>query len=127
MVQLRIPPSQCIGPNTYRCAAPRSAAPACCTRPPSARACGLWPPAPAEPRSLLSVERPPGCRRGDGTLSYFFSTEDLAARARSAGLQVQEADYVCVLNTNRKTGQQLRRVFVHGVFSKPGGGGAAGG
>jgi hypothetical protein len=62
---------------------------------------------------------PPSRRRGDGTLSYFFSTQDLAARAEAAGLQVEEAEYACVCNTNRKTGQQLRRVFVHGVFSRP--------
>jgi methyltransferase-like protein 6 len=52
-------------------------------------------------------------------MSYFFSKEDLAARAQAAGLEAVEAEYVCVFNTNRKTGQQLRRVFVHGVFRKP--------
>jgi hypothetical protein len=33
--------------------------------------------------------------------------------------QVVEAKYVCVINRNKKTGVELRRVFVHGVFRKP--------
>jgi SAM-dependent methyltransferase len=75
MVQLRIPPEQCLGPNMYR--------------------------------------------RGDNTLAYFFSVEDMRAKAESAGFGVRECEYVCVYNRNRKTGQTLRRVFVHGVFVKP--------
>ncbi len=74
MVQLRIPPEQCLGPNLYR--------------------------------------------RGDGTLSYFFSLDDLRSRAEAAGFGVEELRYVCVINKNRKTGVELRRVFVHGVFTK---------
>ncbi|KAL6753310.1 S-adenosyl-L-methionine-dependent methyltransferase [Haematococcus lacustris] len=58
-------------------------------------------------------------QRGDGTLAYFFSTQDLADKARAAGFQVRECSYVTVLNTNRKMGLKLRRVFVHGVFVKP--------
>ena len=58
-------------------------------------------------------------RRGDGTLSYFFSLEDLQARAEAAGFEVEEARYICVINRNKKTGAELRRVFVHGVFMKP--------
>lgn len=57
-------------------------------------------------------------RRGDGTLAYFYTTEELAGLAAAAGLEVVECDYVCVVNRNRKTGQALRRAFVHGVFRK---------
>jgi hypothetical protein len=59
-------------------------------------------------------------RRGDGTLAYFYTTQELAGLASAAGLEVLECDYVCVVNKNRKTGQALRRAFVHGVFRKPG-------
>lgn len=57
--------------------------------------------------------------RGDGTLAYFYTTEDLSGLAVAAGLEVVECHYVCVINKNRKTGQCLRRSFVHGVFRKP--------
>jgi hypothetical protein len=40
-------------------------------------------------------------------------------------LEVVECEYVCVVNKNRKTGQALRRAFVHGVFKKPGDAAAA--
>lgn len=58
-------------------------------------------------------------RRGDATLAYFFTVEDLSALAVAAGLEVVECDYVCVVNRNRKTGQELRRAFVHGLFRRP--------
>lgn len=58
-------------------------------------------------------------KRGDGTLAYFFSTEDLEQRATEVGFEVIECKYVCVNNRNRKTGQLLRRVFVHAILSKP--------
>jgi hypothetical protein len=45
--------------------------------------------------------------------------EELTARARNAEFDIVEARYACVVNTNKKTGVQLRRVFVHGVFQKP--------
>ncbi|KAF6257122.1 S-adenosyl-L-methionine-dependent methyltransferase [Scenedesmus sp. NREL 46B-D3] len=75
MVQLRIPPEQCIGRHIYR--------------------------------------------RGDGTLAYFYTTQELAGLAAAAGLVVVECEYVCVFNRNRKTGLELRRTFVHGVFRRP--------
>lgn len=59
-------------------------------------------------------------RRGDDTLAYFFTTAELAGLAAAAGFDVVECDFVCVVNSNRKTGQRLRRVFVHGLFRKPG-------
>jgi hypothetical protein len=52
-------------------------------------------------------------RRGDGTLAYFFSIEDMTAKAEAAGFAVLECEYVTVINTNRKKGLQLRRVFIH--------------
>lgn len=57
-------------------------------------------------------------RMGDGTLAYFFTKEELSGLAEQAGFEVQECDYVCVINRNQKTGQELRRVFVHGVFKR---------
>eukprot|EP00775_Hariotina_reticulata_P006980 gene6980-7194_t len=58
-------------------------------------------------------------KRGDGTLAYFYTVQDLSGLAVAAGLDVVECQYVCVVNKNRKTGLQLRRTFVHGVFRKP--------
>ena len=58
-------------------------------------------------------------RRGDGTLAYFFSCEDVAGKARAAGFRIRECKYVCVCNHNRKTGVSLRRVFVHLVAEVP--------
>ena len=64
------------------------------------------------------LERSLYCR-GDGTLSYFFSLDELRRRAEAAGFEVEEARYVCVINRNKKTGTELRRVFVHGLFRRP--------
>ena len=58
-------------------------------------------------------------KRGDSTLCYFFSTEDLEAKAAAAGFMTEECSYVCVQLLNRKKGFLMRRVFVHGVFRKP--------
>jgi hypothetical protein len=57
-------------------------------------------------------------RRGDGTLAYFYTTEELAAMGAAAGLRVARSEYVCVVNRNRRSGQQLRRVFVQAEFVK---------
>ena len=54
-------------------------------------------------------------------MSYFFSLEDLGDRAERAGFDIEELRYICVINRNKKTGKELRRVFVHGVFVKPSG------
>ncbi|KAG2498189.1 hypothetical protein HYH03_003943 [Edaphochlamys debaryana] len=76
---------------------------------------------------MVQLRRPPEqwlgpnlYRQSDGTMAYFFSLEALSQRAEAAGLRVEECRYVTVVNRNRKTGQELRRVFVHGVFVKPG-------
>ena len=58
-------------------------------------------------------------KRGDGTLCYFFSTEDLEAKAKSAGFVKEDCSYVCVQLLNRRKNFLMRRVFVHGVFRKP--------
>mmetsp|Transcript_26926 Transcript_26926/g.72776 ORF Transcript_26926/g.72776 Transcript_26926/m.72776 type:complete len:183 (+) Transcript_26926:159-707(+) len=57
-------------------------------------------------------------KRGDGTLAYFFSVEDMRAKSEAAQFHVVDCEYVTVYNTNRKTGVQLRRVFVHAVLQK---------
>ena len=41
------------------------------------------------------------------------------AQAAEAGLETVECRYACVVNRNRKTGAELRRVFVHALFRKP--------
>jgi methyltransferase-like protein 6 len=58
-------------------------------------------------------------KRGDGTLAYFYTTDELSGLAAAAGLEAVECEYVCVFNRNRKTGLELRRTFVHGVFRRP--------
>eukprot|EP00879_Flechtneria_rotunda_P012180 GHRR01012721.1.p1 GENE.GHRR01012721.1~~GHRR01012721.1.p1 ORF type:complete len:331 (+),score=117.39 GHRR01012721.1:767-1759(+) len=75
MVQLRIPPEQCIGRHLYR--------------------------------------------RSDGTLAYFYTCDELSELTKAAGFEVIECEYVCVVNRNRRSGQELRRAFVHGMFRKP--------
>jgi methyltransferase-like protein 6 len=56
--------------------------------------------------------------RNDNTISYYFDLASLAQTVELAGLQVIELSYACVYNKNRKTGDVMRRVFVHGVFIK---------
>lgn len=59
-------------------------------------------------------------RRLDGTLCYFFTVEDLSAKAEAAGFEVAECSYACTRLMNRKTQFEMKRVFVHGVFRRPG-------
>ena len=58
-------------------------------------------------------------RRKDGTLSSFFSREDLQIKLEAAGFQTVDCKYACVSLLNRKTRMKMKRVFVHGVFQKP--------
>ncbi|KAL7497884.1 hypothetical protein ACHAWT_009127 [Skeletonema menzelii] len=57
--------------------------------------------------------------RGDGTLSRFFSLDTIRDIFESAGFIVEELRYATVFNDNRKTGERLKRAFVHAVFRKP--------
>ena len=58
------------------------------------------------------------CERKDGTFAFFFTSsyfEDLVRRV--GGLRLVEGpSYACVINKNRRTGQELRRVFLHAVI-----------
>lgn len=55
-------------------------------------------------------------KRGDGTLAYFYRVEELAAMGEAAGLKAERCEYACVVNRNRRLGQELRRVFVQAEF-----------
>jgi methyltransferase-like protein 6 len=56
--------------------------------------------------------------RADGTLAFFFSTQGVRALLEAAGLAVEELALHTVKNVNRRTGGELRRVFVHAVGRK---------
>lgn len=58
-------------------------------------------------------------RRLDGTTCYFFTTEDLQAKAEAVGFVTKECKYACTKLFNRKKQLNMKRVFVHGVFQKP--------
>jgi len=51
--------------------------------------------------------------------TYLFHLQDMQSKGEAAGFHTEECEYVTVYNTNRKTGVQLRRVFVHALFRKP--------
>lgn len=70
-------------------------------------------------RSGLQVEGENLYRRPDGTLLNFFNATSLAELAQSVGFEILESKYICTLNMNRKTGQSMKRVMVHGVFRRP--------
>jgi len=55
-------------------------------------------------------------RRKDGTLSFYFDVNYLRELVVSIGLEVIELEYATVLLKNRRTGQSMHRVFIHGVF-----------
>ena len=63
--------------------------------------------------------RPRLYERGDGTLSRFFNLETVKDIFESAGFTMEELKYSTVYNDNRKTGERLKRAFVHAVFRKP--------
>jgi hypothetical protein len=56
-------------------------------------------------------------QRQDQTYCHYFTIEYLRSLAKEVGFEVIECYYATVINRNRKTGQALYRVFVHGVFS----------
>jgi methyltransferase-like protein 6 len=57
-------------------------------------------------------------QRADGTLSSFFSREQLESMAKGVGFWCKECKYVCTNIINKKDGKNMRRVFIHGVFEK---------
>jgi hypothetical protein len=56
--------------------------------------------------------------RSDGTLSYYFDLDSFISLAQEAGFSVVENKYATIINRNRKTRVEMRRVFVHAVLRK---------
>ena len=57
-------------------------------------------------------------RRDDGTLSYFFTTEEIGTIMEREGFEVIELEYARTLVKNRKNRNTMKRVFVHAVCRK---------
>ena len=57
-------------------------------------------------------------RRSDGTFSYYFDVDYVENLFTAAGFEKVELRYDCVLCQNRKSGKQMKRVFLHAVFRK---------
>ncbi|XP_022746452.1 methyltransferase-like protein 6 isoform X4 [Durio zibethinus] len=57
--------------------------------------------------------------RSDGTRSYFFCLDTARNLFISAGFIELEIEYCCVKSVNRRNGESMRRVWVHGKFQKP--------
>lgn len=57
--------------------------------------------------------------RGDGTMAYFFTPQELVAHAAAVGLQVQQATFLHRKYTNRAQGKSMSRIFTHAVLVKP--------
>jgi hypothetical protein len=60
-----------------------------------------------------------GYQRHDGTYCYYFDVDYMNRISTEAGLEIRELHYATVINKNRKTKQELHRVFLHGVFALP--------
>lgn len=56
--------------------------------------------------------------RSDGTLSYYFDIDNFVTLAKAASFSVIEIKYATVINRNRKSGVEMRRVFLHAVLQK---------
>ncbi|CAO3639987.1 unnamed protein product [Mucor hiemalis] len=56
--------------------------------------------------------------RHDGTMSYFFSTEELQSRFEAEGFETKECQYVYRETTNRSLEMRIDRIFVQGKFEK---------
>lgn len=63
--------------------------------------------------------RPDTYMRQDRTLCHYFTLDYLRYLAESVNLEVRELRYATVINRNRKTAEEMRRVFVHAVLCKP--------
>ncbi|KAI8333496.1 S-adenosyl-L-methionine-dependent methyltransferase [Choanephora cucurbitarum] len=57
--------------------------------------------------------------RHDGTLSYFFSTDDLKARFEQEGFVVDQLEYIYRETTNRSMEMRIDRIFAQAKFQKP--------
>ncbi|EIE80108.1 hypothetical protein G6F46_012207 [Rhizopus delemar] len=56
--------------------------------------------------------------RQDGTMSYFFSTEDLKSRFEAVGFSTIECQYVYRETTNRQKELRIDRIFAQAKFEK---------
>ncbi|KAI9269872.1 S-adenosyl-L-methionine-dependent methyltransferase [Sporodiniella umbellata] len=56
--------------------------------------------------------------RQDGTMSYFFSTEDLKSRFEAVGFSTIECNYVYRETTNRQKEMRIDRIFAQAKFEK---------
>ncbi|KAI8370458.1 S-adenosyl-L-methionine-dependent methyltransferase [Radiomyces spectabilis] len=57
--------------------------------------------------------------RQDGTMSYFFSVEDLQQRFEAEGFQTLKNEYIYRETTNRRLELNVDRIFVQAKFQKP--------
>ncbi|KAI8139091.1 S-adenosyl-L-methionine-dependent methyltransferase [Fennellomyces sp. T-0311] len=57
--------------------------------------------------------------RQDGTMSYFFSVDDLAARFEAEGFKTIVNEYIYRETTNRRLELNVDRIFVQAKFQKP--------
>jgi methyltransferase-like protein 6 len=55
--------------------------------------------------------------KGDGTLAYFFTVEEVRLHLEASFI-VRELSYATVINRNRKTGAAMHRVFIHALAEK---------
>ena len=56
--------------------------------------------------------------RQDGTMTYFFTKEEVSSLATSVGFETRTLDYVYRRTVNKKEGVDVPRVFIQGVFVK---------
>jgi methyltransferase-like protein 6 len=57
--------------------------------------------------------------RQDGTLAYYFTTEEIAALFAAEGLYPVKNEYIRRIYRNRKLNQSMHRVWVQSKFRKP--------
>ncbi len=59
-------------------------------------------------------------RRGDNTLSFYFTTEyfESIIEKLKDELQIVEISYCTILSTNRKTKETMKRIYLHSVIKK---------
>ncbi|KAI8080144.1 methyltransferase-like protein 6-like protein [Gilbertella persicaria] len=57
--------------------------------------------------------------RHDGTMSYFFSLEDLKSRFEQEGFNTKECEYIYRETTNRSMEMRIDRIFAQAKFQKP--------